>query len=448
MMATGSQNQYSSLLYAYTLGCLENNDFIELHDYLKNNGDFNWQELGEFQNLTALLPSFLEVEEPNPQVKDKVARKLYRLKGTSRPERTTKISPPPTKEKEEEKFKNFEQIKGMTLSDADDIISEKFSERTEPKEQRFSKTQTNRSPEIKRPKHDTQIKGRSSQELTERDSISFSREDIPSRESLLKDKFKSDDELNLEEPEETTSKNEDELTMDDLLRPPKGLEGRFKRFGESKDEGAKALELDKIVDKPAPPKITNKNEKQIIKNEAVKSGVSFGSIFLLFLILAAGIYAAFYLLSNEIKEQAKISEKKVSDELQILNNAIFDNKGFSEILTSPNLLFTNLSSTQGNENIFGKVFINPVSKNGIIYLSNLPTLPNHKIYQIWITANQSVSSLGIFSFTSNSKMFPISDIPDFSRSKEVSIFLTEESSQGAERPSSTVLLKGILRISQ
>ncbi len=39
-----------------------------------------WDELGEFQNLTALMASILTVEMPEPEVKEKVAQKLYSLK--------------------------------------------------------------------------------------------------------------------------------------------------------------------------------------------------------------------------------------------------------------------------------------------------------------------------------------------------------------------------------
>jgi hypothetical protein len=42
--------------------------------------NFPWKELGEFQNLVALLPSALLIETPSWELKDKVARKLYKLR--------------------------------------------------------------------------------------------------------------------------------------------------------------------------------------------------------------------------------------------------------------------------------------------------------------------------------------------------------------------------------
>jgi len=43
--------------------------------------------LGEFQNLASLLPSTLKIENPDPQLKDNVAKKLYRLKDEIRAQR-------------------------------------------------------------------------------------------------------------------------------------------------------------------------------------------------------------------------------------------------------------------------------------------------------------------------------------------------------------------------
>ena len=74
------KSEYYELLYAYTLGCLDEDDLINLKQYLSSSEDYYWQELGDFQNLSALLPSILAIEKPDPEVKDRVARKLYRIR--------------------------------------------------------------------------------------------------------------------------------------------------------------------------------------------------------------------------------------------------------------------------------------------------------------------------------------------------------------------------------
>ena len=49
-------------------------------EQLDSSEDFNIQALGEYQNLASLLPLILTIEYPDPQLKDNVAKKLYRLK--------------------------------------------------------------------------------------------------------------------------------------------------------------------------------------------------------------------------------------------------------------------------------------------------------------------------------------------------------------------------------
>ncbi len=68
------------LMYAYALGCLNENDVLNFKEISVSDENFLWDELGEFQNLAALMASILSVEMPKPEVKEKVARKLYNLK--------------------------------------------------------------------------------------------------------------------------------------------------------------------------------------------------------------------------------------------------------------------------------------------------------------------------------------------------------------------------------
>jgi hypothetical protein len=70
----------NDLIYAYSLGCIDKEELLELNSQLDNGEEFNIKELGEFQNLVSLLPSTLTLENPDPQLKDNVAKKLYRLK--------------------------------------------------------------------------------------------------------------------------------------------------------------------------------------------------------------------------------------------------------------------------------------------------------------------------------------------------------------------------------
>jgi hypothetical protein len=68
------------LIKLSTIGCINEDDQASLNSLLIEDENFPWKELGEFQNLVALLPSALVIEKPNWELKDKVARKLYKLR--------------------------------------------------------------------------------------------------------------------------------------------------------------------------------------------------------------------------------------------------------------------------------------------------------------------------------------------------------------------------------
>lgn len=67
------------LLQAKALGCLDPEDDALFTKLMKEDEDFPWQELGHYQNLVAFLPTLIDIEIPEPEVKDNVARKLYEL---------------------------------------------------------------------------------------------------------------------------------------------------------------------------------------------------------------------------------------------------------------------------------------------------------------------------------------------------------------------------------
>ena len=67
-------NKYD-LIYAYALGCLNENEVLNFKEISVSDENFLWDELGEFQNLAALMASLLSVEMPKVEVKERVAQK-------------------------------------------------------------------------------------------------------------------------------------------------------------------------------------------------------------------------------------------------------------------------------------------------------------------------------------------------------------------------------------
>ena len=68
------------LIKLSTIGCISEEDQASLNSLMLEDENFPWKELGDFQNLVAVLPSALVIEMPSWELKDKVARKLYKLR--------------------------------------------------------------------------------------------------------------------------------------------------------------------------------------------------------------------------------------------------------------------------------------------------------------------------------------------------------------------------------
>lgn len=67
------------MIPAKALGCLDSEDNSTLQTYIDEGYPFKWDELGKYQNIAAMLPLALQLEIPEPRLKDNVALKLIEL---------------------------------------------------------------------------------------------------------------------------------------------------------------------------------------------------------------------------------------------------------------------------------------------------------------------------------------------------------------------------------
>lgn len=69
--------QAKELLQGKALGCLDPAENENFNKLMEEDNDFPWQELGQYQNLVAFLPTLLDIKTPDSDVKDNIAKKLY-----------------------------------------------------------------------------------------------------------------------------------------------------------------------------------------------------------------------------------------------------------------------------------------------------------------------------------------------------------------------------------
>jgi len=108
-----SNMESMELLQAKALGCLDPEEDALFTKLMKEDENFPWQELGHYQNLVAFLPTLLDIEVPEPEVKDNVAQKLYELG-------------------EKDKAEKDEDVKQNTIAKETEIEEEGFVIEDEP----------------------------------------------------------------------------------------------------------------------------------------------------------------------------------------------------------------------------------------------------------------------------------------------------------------------------
>ncbi len=68
------------MISAFALGCMDVANFIQFKKYVQSGGYLPPKELGELQNVVSLIPTVLELDIPDPKLKDNVAKKLLSYK--------------------------------------------------------------------------------------------------------------------------------------------------------------------------------------------------------------------------------------------------------------------------------------------------------------------------------------------------------------------------------
>ncbi|MGK9368320.1 anti-sigma factor domain-containing protein [Melioribacter sp. Ez-97] len=75
-----AKNAVHEMIAAFAVGCMDRDNFIQFKDYIDAGGELPEGELQEMQNIVSLIPIILDIEKPDPSLKDEVARRLIGMK--------------------------------------------------------------------------------------------------------------------------------------------------------------------------------------------------------------------------------------------------------------------------------------------------------------------------------------------------------------------------------
>ena len=115
------------LIKLEVLDCLNNADAETLRLSKEVDSDFPWKELGEYQNLAALLPVALPIEFPVSELKDKVALKLYNMRDEIKAKLDAKKTPeevPVLQEVEEEIVEEEIQLDEINIIEQEEPVAQ------------------------------------------------------------------------------------------------------------------------------------------------------------------------------------------------------------------------------------------------------------------------------------------------------------------------------------
>ncbi len=422
------KKEYHDFIFAYALGCLDESDLVDLKNFLDSNEDFFWQELGEYQNLSSLLPSILAIENPLPEVKDKVARKLYRIRNEIKAKRDQarkekKILPhsghfvksKPVENKKVEK--EIEQIN----ADVHKEKTESFHKVIDTEKGKLSPAAARVKPEVEGFEVVSSLRRTADLPASQ---IKGTEEKPHSKDEHKREK-KEEPLLNFEEARITAGENEID-TISELTEPLKPVE--------------KTSE-EQVSEKEAPPKkLKETSEKEKVRK---KSGLYIVIVLLAILILIIGMVFFYLRVSSDVKKyEARINS--LNNEISNLSDQFKLNRELQVVLSSKNLKTVNLEGTNLAQGSFGKIFINPETNRGFIQLSNIPALPANEIYQLWINISGNYTSVCKIRPSDNFTYFPI-ELPQLNNNIKISFQLTGEPADGSLQPGSKVFLNGILK---
>jgi hypothetical protein len=86
-----ADNAIHQIISAYATGCLDRDNFIQFMNFINEGGDLPKGEMGELQNVIALIPTLLELEEAPVDLKNHVAKQIIEIEAQRKKEEKQRL---------------------------------------------------------------------------------------------------------------------------------------------------------------------------------------------------------------------------------------------------------------------------------------------------------------------------------------------------------------------
>lgn len=163
-------------------------------------------------------------------------------------------------------------------------------------------------------------------------------------------------------------------------------------------------------------------------------GYAVAAVFLL-VVIVLGIYTNDLISTIGVKDQLIV---ELRDELQRREEIL-------KVLQSPKIDVVLMNGLEPNPAGYGKIIWDPAKKVAIFQVSNLPTVPQDKDYQLWTIKDNKPVNAGVFAVTSEKEkeaFFKVINLA-VSEKKDIDAFaVTLEPKGGVPQPTGKMYLLG------
>ena len=434
-------NEFSSNVHAFALGCLDHEDYIEMLEHFKSNAELPFQELGEYQNLSSLLCSFLIIEDPPPALKDKVARQLYRIKDQKRPDRNTQYSPEGEIKESTSRF-NFKETEKNQAEAPLEIKDKNGFEQI-----RYTREEETGSDDSQVEENQLAIDEIEEDGFKPVDS-QFKRmtlvgmrpkggTDISHKKEIEEEVFEStidEKEIQVDEKEkyEIETKTQEE---------PSSVEPTSKGRTEEDFTQNVTFESDKNIRDHA--MTLSDEDKNIIYVPTKQSGGSLLTV-ILFILTVGLIGGVYYLLDQKITLSMLMQTQQINSELQKFSSEFNVKNKIYAAIDGKNVTLLNLVGTRQFPNSFARLFYNNETQYGVLQFGAFPKPEQGKAFQLWLIVDNKFYSGGIYDYVSGTEILSLKSLPVIETNNSIKFIVTEEPITGSETPTGNPIVEGTL----
>ncbi len=377
-----ADNQIYEMISAFAIGCMDEENFIHFLDYIQSGGELPEGELGEMQNVMALLPLMIEQIQPDPKLKSKVAKKLLSLKNEiKKNKRKTKLRKTLVQETrlQETNFQNTEIKPEKNINP--NLISKNVKE----------KDSINNSKEINQSANETA-------------------KNLPSERKILKPLDLPIQQIKEEKTKSTKTNNIDK-----------------------RNTSKKVSNLPEPIIK----------EKIIEKNSGL---YKYLSILFFFLFLAVGyLLNTQNTKINNLETEIIKKQNSLENRTGLLEKFVLEHQKLIDFFSRGNIRLVNMGGTKVNPKGSGKLLFSLEKSEALLYVNNMPALEENEIYVVWLVSRGRSYPLKSFRPNETEKYIHIEELP-YIIEENINMFrLTKEKDNIPDIPEGKTFLYGIFK---